>query len=278
MYAAKSSGKNRYHLFTGELTNLIKEQVQLINDLKRALKNEEFVLHYQPIFRANDESLHGVEALIRWAHPEKGLLSPIHFITTAEKNGLIGGITDWVLLESFRQTKAWLDKGCHFDRVSINLSAENIKLGFHEQVARLLKQTQCPSKHLQFEITETIVMEHGLGVIAELEKVRLLGITIALDDFGTGYSSLNQLKRLPVDKLKIDRSFIQDIPHDADDVTLTNMIIAMSKHLSLSVVAEGVETEEQATFLKQAGCDYLQGFLYAKPMSEVELCRLFKPI
>lgn len=276
MYAAKSSGKNRFHFYEPELTRLIKEQVCMVNELKRALIEDEFVLHYQPIFRSSDLSVHGVEALIRWQHPEKGLLSPYSFIEIAEKHGLIGQITQWVLKNTCVQAKSWLDKGINLHRISINLSVEDIQNDFHEKVARLIQETGFPPSHLQFEITETMLMEHGLEVIAELEKIRDLGIMIAIDDFGTGYSSLNQLKRLPVDKLKIDRCFIKDIPEDQDDITLTKMMISMSQHLSLAVVAEGVETQSQADFLINEGCEYLQGYLYAKPMPENELIQLLK--
>ena len=274
MYAAKTSGKNKFHFYQPELTANIKQQVELVNELKRAIRNEEFVLHYQPIFRSSDLSIHGVEALIRWQHPEKGLLSPYHFISTAEKQGLIGDITTWVLKKACIDAKNWLDTGIDLHRISINLSVEDIQANFHQTVEKLLTETGLSPDNLQFEITETLLMEHGLGVVDELQKIRDLGIMVAIDDFGTGYSSLNQLKNLPVDKLKIDRSFIKDIPNDQDDITLTKMILSMSHHLSLSAVAEGVETEEQAEFLINHGCEYLQGYLYAKPMPEQELLAL----
>jgi len=274
MYAAKASGKNRYHFYKPELTDSIKEQVQIVNELKRAIMLDEFVIHYQPIMRSHDLSIHGVEALIRWQHPEKGLLSPYHFISIAEKHGLIGQITQWMLQNTCVQTKKWFDNNIEMQRISINLSVEDIQVGFHEKIADLLELTQFPSKHLQLEITETMLMEHQVDVVTELEKIRDMEITIAIDDFGTGYSSLNQLKNLPVDKLKIDRSFIQDIPDDEDDVTLTNMILSMSQHLSLAVVAEGVETQAQADFLTSKGCEYLQGYFFAKPMPEKELLEM----
>ncbi len=274
MYAAKSSGKNQLHFYKPELTSSIKEQVEMVNDLKIAIEEDQFVIHYQPIFRSTDLSIHGVEALIRWQHPEKGLVPPIQFIPIAEKHGLIGKITQWVIKRAFKQVKSWLDHGIELHRISINLSVVDVQAGFHKKIEQLLKETQFPSEHLQFEITETILMEHGLAVITELEKIRKLGVMIAIDDFGTGYSSLNQIKRLPVDKLKIDRSFIQDIPNDEDDVTLTKMILSLSQHLSLSVIAEGVETEEQAELLRNEGCEYLQGYLYAKPMPANELLTL----
>ena len=274
MYAAKSSGKNQLYFYQPELTAQIQQQVELVNELKRAIRNEEFVLHYQPIYRCSDLSIHGVEALIRWQHPEKGLLGPFSFISTAEKQGLIGDISKWVLKTALTQAKTWLDNGLNIHRVSINLSVEDIKTNFHETIKRLLFETDCPPEHLQFEITETLLMEYGITVIDELKKIRDLGIMIAIDDFGTGYSSLNQLKKLPVDKLKIDRSFVKDIPADNNDITLTKMILSMSKHLSLSTIAEGVETKAQADFLINQGCEYLQGYLYAKPMPERQIISL----
>jgi diguanylate cyclase (GGDEF)-like protein len=274
MYAAKASGKNRYHFYKPELTDSIKEQVQMVNELKRAIMLDEFVIHYQPILRSDDLSVHGVEALIRWQHPERGLLSPYHFISIAEKHGLIGQVTQWMLKNTCLQAKQWLDNNVDIHRISINLSVEDIQVGFHNKIVKLLKDSQFPSKHLQLEITETMLMENQSDIVKELEDIRDLGVTIAIDDFGTGYSSLNQLKSLPVDKLKMDRSFIQDIPHDEDDITLTNMILSMSQHLSLAVVAEGVETQAQANFLISKGCDYLQGYFFAKPMPEKELLEM----
>jgi diguanylate cyclase (GGDEF)-like protein len=268
MYAAKVAGKNSYAFYKPELTQAVQEQITLKNELRQALKNDEFVLYFQPIFNNTGQKIEGAETLIRWNHPTKGLVMPNNFIQAAEENGLINEITQWVMIHACTAAKQWLDSGIELKKLSINLSASEIAQDCYKKVQLLLEQTEYPASRLELEITETMLMEQGQTAIDKLEKIRQLGVSIALDDFGTGYSSLHLLRHLPVDKLKIDRSFIMELPHNQDDRTLTKLIISMGKSLSLTVVAEGVETEQQRLFLYEEGCDLLQGFLLSKSLPE----------
>ncbi len=276
MYATKAAGKNSHSFYKPELTQAVQAQITLQNELRQALRNDEFVLFFQPIFNNTGQKIEGAETLIRWNHPTKGLVMPNDFIPAAEENGLINEITQWVMLHACTTAKKWLNNGIELKKLSINLSASEISLDCYKKVEMLLEQTGYPANRLELEITETMLMEQGQRAFRELEKIRELDVSIALDDFGTGYSSLHLLRRLPIDKLKIDRSFIMELPQNQDDITLTKLIISMGKSLSLQVVAEGVETEQQRHFLSEEGCDLLQGFLLSKPLPEEDFLEKFK--
>jgi diguanylate cyclase (GGDEF)-like protein/PAS domain S-box-containing protein len=276
MYRAKQRGRNTFQFFTSDMNTRAFEQLLLENSLRRALERGEFELHYQPKFEAADERIAGLEALIRWRHPELGLVLPGTFIAMAEQNGLIVPIGTWVLREACRQGRAWLDAGYEFGHIAVNLSARQFSAGdLIEDIRAALADSGLPPARLEFEITESTIMHNPPEAVQLLGRIRDMGVALSIDDFGTGYSSLVSLKQYPLDSLKIDRGFIQGIPHDADDVAITEAIIAIAHKLRLKVVAEGVETAEQAAFLRAAGCDTLQGFLLGRPVSAAEVVRHF---
>ena len=268
MYRAKQDGRNTYHFYTETLTANAYEMVLLENALRGALDRQELHLVYQPQIDLKSESIVGFEALLRWQHAELGLVSPAKFIPLAEQSGLIHDIGEWVLNEACRQAQAWLQKGLTFGKIAVNVAGPQLQRGgFVGQVKSALERSAVPAAHLELEVTEGFIMQDAEHAIGQLTALRRLGIEVAIDDFGTGYSSLSYLKKLPIQKLKIDRSFIQDIPNDVNDMAIAEAIIALSKAMSLKVIAEGVETREQATFLRKKGCWYAQGFWYGKPLS-----------
>ncbi len=267
MYQAKTNGRNKYICYKPELTYNIQNKLKLEAELKTALLNNEFILHYQPQHLSSSDSSLSVEALIRWQHPKRGLLYPVDFIPVAEQSTLIKEIGKWVLQESCRQGKVWLDRGLKLNKIAINISAMQILKGCHTQISTILNEYQFPAEKLEIEITESLMVQQNKEVLTELHLIQSSGISIALDDFGTGYSSLSQLQLLPFNKLKIDRSFVSDIPGNKNDEIIVKTIIAMGKNLSLTVIAEGVENQEQADFLLKEGCDVLQGYLFSKPLS-----------
>ena len=276
MYRAKQRGKNTFQFFTSDMNTQALEQMLLENSLRHALERGEFVLHYQPQFHSADCNIAGVEALIRWHHPELGLVPPGTFIALAEQNGLIVPIGAWVLREACRQGKAWLDAGRNFGRVAVNLSARQFVSGdLLDTIRDALDRSGLPPAMLELEITESTIMHNPQEAIPLLERIRDMGVALSVDDFGTGYSSLSSLKQYPLDSLKIDRSFINGVPHDADDVAITEAIIAIAHKMQLKVVAEGVETQEQADFLRAAGCDVAQGYLLGRPVPAKELEQRF---
>ncbi|HVL74430.1 MAG TPA: bifunctional diguanylate cyclase/phosphodiesterase, partial [Noviherbaspirillum sp.] len=267
MYRVKQRGRNNFQFFTRDMNGAGLEQLMLENGLRRALERGEFELHYQPQMCTRTGRIGGVEALIRWRRPEVGLVPPGAFIGLAEQNGLIMTIGAWVLREACRQAKEWLDQGFEFGRVAVNLSARQFESGDLLQTIRdALYVTGLPPTRLELEITESIIMRNPQEAIGVLERVRDLGIAIAVDDFGTGYSSLASLKQYPLDRLKIDRSFISGIPEDADDIAITEAIVAVGHKMGLELVAEGVETAAQRDFLRKAGCDFAQGYLLGRPV------------
>ena len=278
MYQAKKNGRNDYSYYEPALTYEIQKQLEIEAELRHALTSSEFELYYQPIFASSDNKVVATEALIRWNHPEKGQIPPGIFIPISEKSELIGKIGTWVLKNACSQGREWLNEGFEFERISVNLSIRQLISGCCEQINAILNETSFPANKLELEITETLLMEKGDIAISELAQLQALGISIAMDDFGTGYSSLHQIRTLPLNKLKIDRSFIMELPDNQEDVILAKMIISMGKNLSLKVVAEGVETEEQRQFLLDEGCDLLQGFLLGKPMPAIELQQLFSKL
>jgi EAL domain-containing protein (putative c-di-GMP-specific phosphodiesterase class I) len=245
--------------------------------LRQALAKRELFLDYQPQYDAGDGRMLGVEALLRWRHPQHGLISPASFIPIAEETGLIVSIGEWVLDEACRQNAAWLAGGCGPLVVAVNLSALQItQPGLSATVSAALKRHALPPALLELEITESVLMRDTDRALKVLSELRQIGIKVSIDDFGTGYSSLNYLKRLPLDKLKIDQSFIRDLPRDANDVAITQAIIAISSKLGLAVIAEGVETREQYEFLRNNGCNQIQGFYFSRPRPPAEIIDEFR--
>ncbi|MBI5593239.1 MAG: EAL domain-containing protein [Deltaproteobacteria bacterium] len=266
MYQAKAKGKNNYQFYTDAMNATALELFNLERDLHRALEREEFVLHYQPKLDTTRRMI-GMEALIRWNHKEKGMISPVQFIPLAEDTGLILPIGEWVLRTACLQTNAWQEAGFKSANVAVNLSARQFdQKNLPDIIARALHETALPPRHLELEITESMIMQKPEEAIAVLRKLKNMGIRISMDDFGTGYSSLNYLRQLPVDSLKIDRSFIMNVTIDPGDAAIVKGIIALAHSLKLKVIAEGVETEAQFEFLREVECDEVQGFLFSKPL------------
>jgi predicted signal transduction protein with EAL and GGDEF domain len=267
MYRAKDMGRNTFQFYQPEMNASAGARMNLERRLRRALRDNEFLLHYQPQVDINSGQIVGVEALVRWRDPEVGLVPPSSFIPVAEESGLIGPLSEWVLREACRQNKAWQDEGLPPARVSVNLSARHFQ---QRNVAKLVKQvlaeTGLAPQYLELELTESTIMRNAEEAVTMLNELHALGIGLAIDDFGTGYSSLSYLKRFPVDRLKIDRSFVSDIGVSNDDETITSAIIALAHSLKMQVIAEGVETSAQLDFLKERACDEMQGFFFAKPL------------
>ncbi|MES9964787.1 MAG: PAS domain S-box protein [Candidatus Sedimenticola sp. 20ELBAFRAG] len=277
MYRAKEQGRGQYCFYTEELTVSAMERVLLERDLRQALIQNQLVVHYQPQYSLRTGKLVGAEALVRWQHPEKGLISPDSFIHVAEECGLILPLGEWVLRESTRQMRKWMQDGLAIGRVSVNVSGQQIE---RADLVAMVKETLCDTGlqpwHLELEITESCIMQEAESAIKALAELKMMGVRLAVDDFGTGYSSLSYLKRLPIHKLKIDRSFIRDIPHDPNDEAISRAVLALGHSLQLEIVAEGVETLVQEEFLKETGCDEVQGYLYSPPVSAEEFEALVK--
>jgi EAL domain-containing protein (putative c-di-GMP-specific phosphodiesterase class I) len=267
MYRAKEQGKNNYKLYNSRMNAQASKRMELEHEMRKALEREEFVLYYQPQISSSTGQIIGMEALIRWQHPERGLLSPFHFIPLAEETGLIIPLGEWVMRTACRQNKAWQDAGLPPMRVAVNLSMSQFQQkDLIEMVARVLKETNLAPQYLELEITESIAMHNIDYVIGKMKELAALGVQISIDDFGTGFSSLNYLKKFPINKLKIDRSFITDITSDSDDAMIVTAIIAMAHSLKLNVIVEGVETEAQRSYLPTLGCDEMQGYLFSAPV------------
>ncbi len=265
MYLAKDEGRNSCKFYTQELTRNAFEQVLLESALRGAMDRGEFTLAYQPQVSIDSCRLTGMEALLRWHSPDFGMVSPAIFIPLAEANGLINDIGLWVLNAACTQAKDWLDSGLEFGRVSVNIAGSQIiREGFTNSVTDVLENCGLPADRLELEVTEGFIMQDIKHAIAQLNTLRTAGVRLAIDDFGTGYSSLSYLKQLPVHRLKIDGSFVRDIPNDIDDMAIAEAVIALGHALDLTVIAEGVETEEQLEFLKERGCHEAQGYLFSK--------------
>jgi len=271
MYYAKSAGRSNYQFFAPEMNRAASERLQLETSLRNALERDEFRLHFQPIVAVESGAPHGVEALLRW-HPERGPIGPDRFIPVAEDTGLIVPIGGWVLKNACRQFKSWQREGCRLSRMVVNLSARQFtQKNLVAAIGRILQEAELEPEHLGLEITESLLMGNPLEAIRVLTALSDMGIQISLDDFGTGYSSLSYLKRFPIDKIKVDRSFVRDIVSDPEDAAIVTAIIAMAHSLSCTVVAEGVETEEQLRFLRERGCDEYQGYYFSRPLPADEL-------
>ncbi|MGQ7816349.1 phosphodiesterase DibA [Metapseudomonas furukawaii] len=279
LFKAKSAGRDSYAFYSQELTAQAQQRVEMVSALRVALERDQLRVHYQPIRRLADGRLIGFEALVRWEHPERGLVSPGEFLPVAEDSGLIGGIDVWVLERACRQMQQWLEQGHELDFVAVNLSCRLFRRTELEgQVARVLAATGLPPGYLELEITESAVMEDPDTAEALLSRLRQLGVRLAIDDFGTGYSSLQRLKRLPVHKLKIDQSFVRGLPADQNDIAIARAVTALGHSLGLAVLAEGIETADQATFLRDLGCEYGQGYLFSRPVPAEEVERLWSPV
>ncbi|MCI8210698.1 histidine kinase [Pseudomonas sp. S25] len=267
MYHAKAAGKNGYSFFDTTMNTNARNQLELLQELRIALKYKHFCLFYQPKFDAVSGEPVGAEALLRWNHPQKGLLLPDSFIGLAEKTGLIVSIGEWVLDEACRQMRIWADMGYGHWRVAVNLSTlQFCHSSLVDTVARSLERHGLPANSLTLEITETTAMSDAEASVAVLQQLSEMGVDLSIDDFGTGYSSLMYLKRLPANELKIDRGFVRDLEHDSDDAAIISAIVAVGQALNLRIVAEGIETDRQQSFLTRLGCDSLQGYLLGHPL------------
>jgi diguanylate cyclase len=277
MYQAKDFGRNNYQFFMPELNLRARDRQSLESDLRRAMARNEFVLHYQPKMNLETGAISGVEALIRWHHPVRGLVSPALFIPIAEECGFIVPLGRWVLREGCREARAWQDAGLPPVGVAINVSVVELRApDFVAIVRETLEETGLDPQFLELEITETFLMQDSRSTALVLRALKALGVQLTLDDFGTGYSSLSYLKRFPIDALKIDRSFVCDLTSDADDASIVSAVISMGKSLHMRVVAEGVETPEQLAFLREQICPEGQGYLFSHPVNAGAFSRLFR--
>jgi diguanylate cyclase len=274
MYHAKQDGRNTCRVFAADMDTFFPERLMLENDLRRALAAREFELHYQPKVDIISDSVRGMEALLRWRHPKRGMVSPDEFIPLAEDTGLMVSIGRWVIEEACAQNAAWQKAGLPKLRVAVNISAVQFRQKeLLETIAGALAASALAPECLEVEITESVVMQNASEAIVTLEKLSKMGVHVSIDDFGTGYSSLSYLKRFPIDKLKIDRSFIRDISSDMDDAAIVRATIGLAHNLRLKVIAEGVETEDQLHFLRSLGCDEYQGYYKSRPLPPSEFER-----
>ena len=272
LFKAKSVGREGYALYTEELTAHAQNRVEIASELRRALDQQELRVYYQPVHNLPDSRLVGVEALVRWQHPERGLVPPGEFIPIAERTGLIADIDAWVMDQACRQMCQWLADGAPLGFIAVNVSSRLFaRRELYEQVAQVLHDTGLDPAFLELEVTESAVMDDPEVALEQLHRLRELGLRLAIDDFGTGYSSLLRLKRLPVQKLKIDQGFVAGLPWDEDDAAIVRVVIALAKSMGMQVQAEGIEQVEQARFLLEQGCDLGQGYWFGRPMSASEI-------
>src|SRR5215217_5061303 len=278
LYKAKKSGGANYQFFTADMHELATRRLELETDLRRAIQNEEFLIYYEPRVSVDSLVITGVEALVRWQHPQLGLVSPSDFIPLAEDTGLIVPIGEWVLRTACLQGRRWSDQGYAPIPIAVNISARQ----FHDQdlaqtVIRILEETGLSPKYHELELTESSIMQNAEFAADMLSRLKNMGINISIDDFGTGFSSLGSLKSLPIDALKIDQSFVREATTDPDDAALVMAIITLGHNLRLKVIAEGVETVEQLRFLQLLRCDEIQGYFFSKPLPADKLVSLFEP-
>ncbi|MFZ2854171.1 MAG: EAL domain-containing protein [Rhodocyclaceae bacterium] len=278
MYRAKKLGRGIHVFYSQEMNLRSLDQLKLEGSLRRAVERNELCLHYQPQLDLASSRITGAEALLRWQHPEQGMVSPAQFIPVAEETGLIIPIGEWVIDAACRQIREWIDQGLPPVRIAVNLSARQFSAALPRTVLGIIARHGIPSNSLELEITESMLMHNADSVVAMMREFAEAGILMALDDFGTGYSSLSYLKRFPIDNLKIDQSFVRGIPSDQDDCAIARAIISMAKNLRLSVIAEGVETAEQLDFLREAGCDEIQGYHFSQPIPADEFATLLARI
>jgi diguanylate cyclase (GGDEF)-like protein/PAS domain S-box-containing protein len=272
MYKAKEEGRNNFQFYSSDMTVLALSKLVMESSMRKALENEEFVLCYQPQMNGTNDELIGMEALVRWQHPQNGLMYPGEFIPLAEETGLIVELDKWVMKTAMNQVSKWYKQGLNPGVLALNLAIKLLQQkDFIDVIKKLIEETKYQTEWLALEVTESQIMTNPEHAIVKLKEISDMKIEIAIDDFGTGYSSLSYLKRLPIDKLKIDRSFIKDLPDDEEDMSITKAIIALAKSLNLKVIAEGVETEEQKIFLLENECVNIQGYLYSKPIEADEM-------
>jgi diguanylate cyclase (GGDEF)-like protein len=277
MYCAKQRGGSVVECYSSSMNAATENRVRYEADLHRALSLQQFELHYQPKVSALTKQMHSIEALIRWRHPVHGLVPPDQFIPLAEESGLIVSIGEWVLREACRQVRAWQDRGLPAMRVAVNVSALQFRrLDLVETVGRALSDAGVDARYLEIELTETALMTHPEESVEILERLSRMGVIVSVDDFGTGYSSMSYLRRFPIDKLKIDRSFINHLMTSADDASIVRAIISLAHGLRLKVIAEGVETAEQVACLQKLGCDQFQGFYFGRPVTAMAFEELMR--
>ncbi len=277
VHRAKELGGRQFCYYTSELNVQARATLVMEEALRRALDQEEFVLYYQPKIDLRSGRIVGAEALLRWQRPGCGLVSPLEFIPAAEKNGLIEGIGAWVIRDACRQMRAWRDTGLTEIKVAVNVSARQFRYGgLEEEIIQALTQYGVKPSHLMLELTESILMDAPEKAVARMTALKRLGLRLSLDDFGTGYSSLAYLGRFPIDQMKIDRSFVKDIVTDPGAATIATSVISLAHRMRVGVVAEGVETEAQAGYLRQNGCDEIQGYLFSKPLPAEEFAELVR--
>lgn len=275
MYRAKDMGRQTFQFYASEMSHKAMQRLDLENQIRRALKEEEFIVHYQPKIDLSNNECTGVEALVRWQHPEKGIVQPDDFIPLAEETGLIIQLDEWVMRTACEQFKQWKNSGSQLVNLSVNISARH----FHEgglvsRCKKILTGTLIEAGNLEIELTESALVDNYCNAKDVLNEIHEMGIGIALDDFGTGYASMSYLKEFPFDTVKIDRSFVQDIPDNSENTAIVKAIIQLTRALKLKLVAEGVETEQQKTYLAEHECTYGQGYLWSKPVSAAELEKL----
>jgi diguanylate cyclase (GGDEF)-like protein len=267
MYRAKQDGRNGYRFFAAQMQTRLTRTLQLEGALRHALERKQLSLHYQPQVSLRDGRLVGAEALLRWQHPEFGMVSPAEFIPIAEASGQILEVGEWVLETALRQMKAWDEMELAPPVIAVNLSAVQFRHPkLAERVVQILHAAALSPQRLELELTEGVAMDDPLGAMAVMDDLHARGIGMSIDDFGTGYSSLSYLKRFKVRTLKIDQSFVRDITEDPEDIAIVNSIISLARSLGLRNIAEGVETEGQLAFLRESGCDEVQGYYYSKPL------------
>jgi len=267
MYYAKASGRNNYRFFAAPMNVAANKRLHLENELWQALAENQLLLHYQPQVDLPSGRIVGVEALVRWQHPVRGMIPPGDFIPVAEESGLILPLGHWVLLTACRQARAWLDEGVDMGEIAVNISAHQFRQPeFVQSVRAVLAETGLPAERLELEITESTVMHSADSSVATLAELKAMGVKLAIDDFGTGYSSLSYLRRFPIDRLKIDQAFVADMESDTDAASLVSSIIALGRSLGLKLVAEGVENSAQADFLREMACERGQGFHFCRPV------------
>ncbi len=277
MYLAKEDGKNGFRFFTKEIKTQSIERLTLETALRRALDRDQFALHYQPKVDMASGQITGVEALLRWTHPDLGVLPPMQFIPLAEETGLIVPIGRWVLKEACAQNMAWQRRGLRPISMAVNLSPRQfVDEHLLQDIDEALAASGMSPVLLQLEVTESMVMRNVSRAVKVLDAIQSRGIRLAIDDFGTGYSSMSLMKQFPIDTIKIDRSFVRDLPKDSEDQAIAQAIISMGKALGMTVVAEGVETAEQETFLRNHACDEMQGYLFSKPVPPQQLADLLR--
>lgn len=269
MYRAKENGRNNYQFYSPEMTSSALEQMRMKSSLRQAIDNEEFLIHYQPQIDLTTNKIIGLEALIRWEHPTKGLLTPRKFLSLAEETGIILEMDQWVMRTAMKQVAQWHNEGLDPGLLALNISMKQLEdVNFIDSIQKNIQMHHFKPEWLELEITEGHMMKNAVEIIDKLKQISNLGISISIDDFGTGYSSLSLLKRLPINRLKIDKSFIQDIPDDEEDIAIINAIIALAKSLNLDIIAEGIETSAQANFLMSKDCMSVQGHYYSHPIEK----------